>query len=65
MRTAVIKENKVVNLIVADACVYAQLERALGAKLIHVGGAACGIGWTAADGAQAFLPPPDAPGEQD
>lgn len=57
MRTAVIKNNKVENIIVAAISVYPELETALGATLVNVDGVECGISWTTEDGGQSFTAP--------
>ncbi len=57
MKAAVIRNNIVENIIVADASVFAELEAALGAALAPADGVACGIGWTAQNGGAGFVPP--------
>lgn len=58
MKTAVIKNSTVENIIVADATVFAELETALGATLVNVDDIECGIGWTIEDGGASFIAPP-------
>ncbi|HOG01971.1 MAG TPA: hypothetical protein PK438_08485 [Clostridia bacterium] len=65
MRTALIKDGLVVNIIVADESVYAELGQALGAALVNADGIECGIGWVAGDGGRFFPPPAEASGQED
>ncbi len=61
MKAAVIKESAVTNIIVAKEEVYAELETALGARLVCVDGTECGIGWTTEDGGASFTAPASEP----
>lgn len=45
MDAAMIKDNEVLNIIVAEECVYEELEQALGVKLVNVDNIPCDIGW--------------------
>jgi len=65
MKAAVIKNNIVENIIVADAPVFAELEAAIGAALVNVDGIECGIGWTARDGGASFIPPEETEEEKE
>lgn len=56
MKAAVIKNNIVENIIVADASVFAELEAALGVALVGVDDIECDIGWTTRDGGASFIP---------
>lgn len=58
MKAAVIKNNTVENIIVADASVFAELEAALGAAIVCVDDIECGVGWTTEDGGASFIAPP-------
>lgn len=57
MKAAVIKNNKVENIIVAETSVYPELEAALGATLVNADSVECGIGWTTEDGGVSFVSP--------
>lgn len=57
MRVAVIKDNTVTNIIMADPSVFAELEAALGATLVSVDEKECGIGWMTEDGGASFIAP--------
>lgn len=57
MKAAVIKNNIVENIVVANASVFAELEAALGATLVCVDDTECDIGWTTEDGGASFISP--------
>ncbi|HWQ58312.1 MAG TPA: hypothetical protein VN540_04760 [Clostridia bacterium] len=62
MRAAIIKNKTVVSIIVAGESVFAELEGALGARLVSVDNADCGIGWTTEDDGRTFSPPVETEG---
>ena len=59
MKAAVIKNNIVENIIIADLSVFSALESTLNATICNVDTIECGIGWTTSDGGLTFISPPE------
>lgn len=57
MKAAVIQNNTVTNIIIAEHAVFGELEAAINAALVCVDDTECGICWTTTDGGAHFSPP--------